>query len=595
MGLLPLMANHAAAQLGFPIDWSVAGPADWNTGANWSEGNVPDATFDEYARISNNGSAFVQNTPPQPGGIILGDAASTSGTLEIRTGGNLTAVADTPNNGALVVGQSGTGTLIVQTGGSLSAASISSAGTGSSITLNGTAQLTATGSANLNALTTINGQSANLSAAQALAFGGSSRLQVNIAGANAPLMKAGTGVSLGGVLEVDFGGATPAPGSSWNLFDAGAVVGQFSQIKLSSGSLGTGQRLRVVPTPDDGSMNGVYGKLQLDQLLVLEVNRDSGAMKIFNPSAATNIPIDGYSITSANDSFNTVNGVWNSLADQAVSGWIEANPKPSALNEFDTNAQTVVVGNGQLSLGTPWHPQFTALGQNLENVTFTYTNQSGEEVNGAVVYTGANTNDMTLFVDPATGEAQLRNASGFSASIEGYDILSASGALTPAGWVSLHDQPGETNWLEANPQATGLSELKTQGVEAFFGGKAFNVGQIFTPGGAQDLVFQYYAADATTPTLGRVVYQTLPPLPTGPAGDLDGDGDVDGNDFLVFQRGFPTTYNATDLANIRANFGAHSATAAAGAVPEPNCLELALLLALGSGGGWRRERFRPAT
>jgi hypothetical protein len=262
-----------------------------------------------------------------------------------------------------------------------------------------------------------------------------------------------------------------------------------------------------------------------------------------------------------------------------VSGWIEANPKPTALNEFDTNAQTLVPGNGQLNLGTPWHPQFTALGQNREDVTFTYTNQSGDELTGIVLYTGVNTNDMTLFVDPATGQAQMRNASGFSVSIEGYDILSASGTLTPAGWVSLHDHPGETNWLEANPQATGISELKTQGVEAFNGGKAFNLGQIFAPSGAQDLVFQYYAAGATTPTVGRVVYQTLPAIPTGPAGDLDGDGDVDGNDFLVFQRGFPATYTAADLANIRANFGAHSAAAAAGAVPEPTSCGMLIMAA----------------
>jgi hypothetical protein len=91
------------------------------------------------------------------------------------------------------------------------------------------------------------------------------------------------------------------------------------------------------------------------------------------------------------------------------------------------------------------------------------------------------------------------------------------------------------------------------------------------------------------------VYQTLPTIPTGPAGDSDGDGDVDGNDFLVFQRGFPTTYNATDLANIRANFGAHSATAAAGAVPEPCNLTLAMLLALGSSTGCQRKQLRPGT
>jgi hypothetical protein len=66
--------------------------------------------------------------------------------------------------------------------------------------------------------------------------------------------------------------------------------------------------------------------------------------------------------------------------------------------------------------------------------------------------------------------------------------------------------------------------------------------------------------------------------PSTASADFDNDGDVDGNDFLVWQLGFGTTYDATDLANWRDQFGATSATAAA--VPEPGSLGL-LGLALG--------------
>ncbi len=51
-------------------------------------------------------------------------------------------------------------------------------------------------------------------------------------------------------------------------------------------------------------------------------------------------------------------------------------------------------------------------------------------------------------------------------------------------------------------------------------------------------------------------------------GDFDADGDVDGNDFLVWQRGVGGVHNAATLATWKANFGA-SVTAASGGVPEP--------------------------
>jgi len=59
-----------------------------------------------------------------------------------------------------------------------------------------------------------------------------------------------------------------------------------------------------------------------------------------------------------------------------------------------------------------------------------------------------------------------------------------------------------------------------------------------------------------------------------PSADFDHDGDVDGNDFLVWQRGFGAEFDATDLANWRSQFGSITATAAVGAVPEPASLVL---------------------
>jgi PEP-CTERM motif len=64
-------------------------------------------------------------------------------------------------------------------------------------------------------------------------------------------------------------------------------------------------------------------------------------------------------------------------------------------------------------------------------------------------------------------------------------------------------------------------------------------------------------------------------------GDFDGDGDVDGTDFLVWQRGgSPDPLSASDLVDWRTNFGtvASSINAATTGVPEPTTW---LLLTIG--------------
>lgn len=65
-------------------------------------------------------------------------------------------------------------------------------------------------------------------------------------------------------------------------------------------------------------------------------------------------------------------------------------------------------------------------------------------------------------------------------------------------------------------------------------------------------------------------------------GDFDFDGDVDGNDFLVWQRGSsPNPFSAGDLADWRANYGTGSLGAANTAVPEPSTWVLLSLTAIG--------------
>ena len=71
------------------------------------------------------------------------------------------------------------------------------------------------------------------------------------------------------------------------------------------------------------------------------------------------------------------------------------------------------------------------------------------------------------------------------------------------------------------------------------------------------------------------VYGLSQQLTAPVGGDLDGDGDVDGNDVLLWQRGQGTTYGPETLATIRTNFGVGAQAAAANSVPEPTAGALA--------------------
>ncbi|MCA9237373.1 MAG: hypothetical protein KDA44_17990, partial [Planctomycetales bacterium] len=78
----------------------------------------------------------------------------------------------------------------------------------------------------------------------------------------------------------------------------------------------------------------------------------------------------------------------------------------------------------------------------------------------------------------------------------------------------------------------------------------------------------------------------------GTPGDFNGDGSVNGADFLSWQRGYPGTYNAGDLADWESNFGTTPASPVAAGVPEPTSFALAGCLAALAALGGRRLRRR---
>lgn len=157
-------------------------------------------------------------------------------------------------------------------------------------------------------------------------------------------------------------------------------------------------------------------------------------------------------------------------------------------------------------------------------------------------------------------------------------------------WNSFSDQ-AISGWVEAGPSATDLSELNPLSHLLVGAGDEFNLGVLFNPSGAQDLVFEFQIFGAPSDMLGVVTYGPILP------GDFNRNGAVDAADYIVWRKSFGQNVargalavgngdgivDEADYRVWRAHFGATlaggGATSQGSAVPEPSS-SLLLLLAL---------------
>jgi hypothetical protein len=194
---------------------------------------------------------------------------------------------------------------------------------------------------------------------------------------------------------------------------------------------------------------------------------------------------------------------------------------------------------------------------------------------------------MGLEVNKTTGNVQIKNLTNTPLQLDFYRISSAASALSLAGWNSLDDQnisavdgadagtvagdsPGE-GWDQAG--GSNSSQL----VELFLGetgsllaanqslnlGAAFNT-SVFGVGNDGDVQMSFGLVGGLQLN-GMVTYVTG----GGAPGDFDANGQVDGNDFIFWQK---NNLGAAALMTWRQNYG--NAVAAAGAIPEPATLGL---------------------
>ena len=228
-------------------------------------------------------------------------------------------------------------------------------------------------------------------------------------------------------------------------------------------------------------------------------------------------------------------------------------------------------------------------GRNTTALTGTGGVNPGVFVNGLEInpFTG-----LTLEVNSTTGAVRLLNEQASAINLSYYEIRSATGVLNPAGWTSLDDgeggDPFGTGWDEAGgSSANVLSEGNlTSMLSLPASGGSASLGSAFTAGGGQNVSFSYSAPGDATLRGGFVKFVTGGVVANA---DYDDDGDVDGRDFLLWQRQSGSTVpagtgadgsgngvvDAADLTLWRTQFGTTPpATGAVAAVPEPATMTL---------------------
>jgi autotransporter-associated beta strand protein len=147
------------------------------------------------------------------------------------------------------------------------------------------------------------------------------------------------------------------------------------------------------------------------------------------------------------------------------------------------------------------------------------------------------------------------------------DVLTVIGAATLNGNLVLEN----LNAGMLPTAATTFIVLDAATLAGSFANVA-NGARLATVDGSGSLVVNYGSGSAFDAT--QVVLSSF--LPTGLDGDFDHDGDVDGRDFLVWQRGgSPSPLSAGDLADWKANFGATGGMHFP--VPEPHAGILVLM------------------
>jgi hypothetical protein len=401
---------------------------------------------------------------------------------------------------------------------------------------------------------------------------------------------------------------TSQDGGGWEEVPVGGTTTQLTELNLTgfkpvsfgdvislgnAYDIGTGEDISFTYGLD-GNATAVSGTVVFEGVnvpptLELHVNRFTGETRIVGTGGATdpadqNVPADLDNYTIASNSANLplenvwIPGNWTSLTSQDGGGWEEVpvGGTTTQLTELNLTGFKPVSTGDEIALGTVYNITDTE-----KDITFLYgLDGDNTTIAGNVVFDGVG---LRLRVNKTTGKVEIVNGETAGVDFNGYVIQSVSGDLNVTTWNSLEDQavPG---WGETNSTSFAISELNLASSSVLASAGSFDLGAAYQGGvgGTEDMSFDYNLS-GVGPVSGVVEYVIAGD------GDFDLDGDVDGNDFLVWQR---TDGTPGGLTLWQTNYGTGVlAAAGAASVPEPAGAVLMLLAALtGTLTGRRRRK-----
>jgi hypothetical protein len=592
--------------------------------------------------------------PAPAAGTLVGSLTISGGTL------NNISTTDAGADGRIVVGSDGRGYLTM-TGGTLTGIALvvggenNSSGNGTSLlSMSGNASLTVSSTAQFSRRLRVEGPDATVAAANQIRLDASNTYTAAITSASQHSALTGTAAlstaTIGGTLNIEFSGAaaTRDPiaslGTTWDLVRVNnladnAITGTFSNegngrsVTVSgldaahSAPLGATYRLKK-------AIDGPNTELQLsyEQVLVLQVNRDTGELKIRNPLTG-NIAIDSYSVTSARGSMVTsYAGLGAGTPNAGV--WVKPTPpggnNANALSEVKEPDVTVPIVNDDaynllsvpsVSLGNGFSKTAVgAGGANFgidgEDLVFEYGGPATGDVpiRGQIEYIGTKfENDLVLRVNPTTGQAFLKNDTLVPRTIDGYSILSSTGSLIGGSFAGGLGGSWQTT---SPPTANAITQTNLTGSTTLAAGAQLAIGDISATGFLDDATKNGLSLQFAIATGGAV------------PGDYNNDGAVNAADYTTWRDNLgapialtnqnpaaatPAVVDQEDYNFWKANFGSTGAgettfrvgsvvfdeaagagggSFAVGPVPEPSTFLLAFA-GIGSLGMMRRRRGAP--
>lgn len=140
-------------------------------------------------------------------------------------------------------------------------------------------------------------------------------------------------------------------------------------------------------TPDHQTLRGVVEFVDTETRrnnLVLTIDPSTGEAAVQNESPYFDVAISAYTITSLSGRLRPDDGLWNSLADQGLFGWEQAdNASAFRLTEFNPTIPTLMGRDGMvLRLGAPVDPSGDPL--EPDDFAFEFLLSSGEILDGVV-------------------------------------------------------------------------------------------------------------------------------------------------------------------------------------------------------------------